>query len=313
MAQADSGDNQLYDKPYDHCIACSSEQIGRWRSKSFAYSTGMSGVHFDIYRCRACGTGFLNPPPHDSLLKQVYTYSGHGLSAPADPAEIVERERRFPNSMVDAERIIRTTQRLLKSATKNALDVGSGYGFFTKKLVEHGYRVTSINPGKYENEVFKEMLGYEPISAYFDDFSTDARFDIVLMSQVLEHMKSPLEAIKKVSELLCEGGVFACAVPNFNSFSVKIRGTGDNGCLWIPEHVNYFTKMGLSRLIASCGLKVVHCDFVTRIPCDALSKRLGLAESKLLQYRVRFGQKPFAKLVDKLGYGLYINVYAVRN
>jgi len=314
MDEAISEDGLIQVEYYDRCVACHSPLIRFWRSKNYVYSTKRhASKSFSIYRCQACGTGFLNPPPHDALLKQIYAYSGHGLRSPVDLATILDKERKWPNSTLDAERIVATAHALVNSSTKNALDVGSGYGFYTRELIGRGYRTTSINPAKYENEVFKEMLGHEPIPVYFHDFSTEARFDIVLMSQVLEHIKTPLAAVRKVVGLLAEGGIFACVVPNFKSFSVKMRGITDNGCLWVPEHVNYFTLAGLSRCFASCGLRVVHSDFVTRIPCDALSRRVGLSGNRLLQCLVRIGQKPFLKLVDRLGCGLCINMYAIKD
>lgn len=297
---------------YVTCVACGSSAIRYWRSKSYAYSSRHHMAPFSIYCCDDCGSGFLNPPPTDELLAEIYKYSGQALSAPVSARAILEREERFPGSTLDAERIVGKAMTALKSSTGNALDVGSGYGFFTKRLVECGFRTTSINPGQYENEVFKEICGHEPLSVYFEDFSTDVEFDIILMSQVLEHMKSPAQSVQRVAELLSEGGVFACAVPNFASFSVKTRGVRDNGCLWIPEHVNYFTVTGLAQLMVRSGLKVVHYEHVTRIPTDALFRRLRIPRTPWLGSVVEIPQRWFASLTDRLGYGLCINVYAVK-
>jgi SAM-dependent methyltransferase len=246
------------------------------------------------------------------LLEQIYECSGHGLNSPVSPRDILDREKEFPNSTLDAERIVKKAMSLAATSSRQALDVGSGYGFYTKKLIECGYRTTSINPGRYENEVFREICGREPLSVYFQEFSTDTRFEIILMSQVLEHMKSPAQAVAKVSALLAKGGVFACAVPNFRSFSVMIRGTRDNGCLWVPEHVNYFTAAGLKKLVASCGLRVVRCDYITRIPYHKISRRLGLSGKGPLHNLLASGLDCFGRLADRLGYGICINLYAVK-
>ena len=79
----------------------------------------------------------------------------------------------------------------------------------------------------------------------FENYESSEQFGVVMMSQVLEHLLEPDKAIKKVACLLAPGGVLACAVPNYDSFLVKLLGTKDNACLWAPEHVNYFSEEGL--------------------------------------------------------------------
>ena len=297
---------------YRSCVACGSCAIKYWRSKSYAYSSDKHGTSFDIYRCHECGSGFLNPPPTDEVLAEIYRHSGQALRAPVDPRRIIEREERFPNSTVDARRIVATARSLTKAGTGNALDIGSGYGFYTKQLIDSGYNTTSINPGEYENRVFREICGCEPLPIYFEDFSTTQQFDVVLMSQVLEHMKSPSQALCRIAGVLAEGGVFACAVPNFRSFSVSMRGVRDNGCLWVPEHVNYFTVAGLRSLVESAGLRVVHHEYVTRIPNHRVLHCLGLPANDLLLRCFEIGTSPFLWLADRLGYGICINLYAVK-
>jgi 2-polyprenyl-3-methyl-5-hydroxy-6-metoxy-1,4-benzoquinol methylase len=313
MTQSLICEDRMQENRYDACVACGGSAIRYWRSKSYAYSTKRHTEVFHIDRCGECGTGFLNPPPDDAALASIYEYSGHGLSAPLDAREVIERENRFPNSTLDADRMVRKAMAFSTSSTRNALDVGSGYGFYTKKLQESGYRTTSLNPGKYENRVFKDICGCEPLPVYFQEFSATSQYDIVLMSQVLEHMKTPVEAVRKVSALLSPGGVFACAVPNFRSFSVIVRGTRDNGCLWVPEHVNYFTAAGLRKLVASCGLRVVFSEYITRIPCHRVCERLRLPNRDLLYRALRFGLSRFDRLVDGLGYGICINLYAIKD
>ena len=49
---------------------------------------------------------------------------------------------------------------------------------------------------------------------------------------------SDSRAIKKaeIEKVLKPGGILAVAVPNFQSLFVKLLGTRDQGCLWVPEH-----------------------------------------------------------------------------
>ncbi|MDO9161562.1 MAG: class I SAM-dependent methyltransferase, partial [Methylococcaceae bacterium] len=177
-----------------------------------------------------------------------------------------------------------------------------------------GYQTVSINPGKYENDVFRKLNDDEPVAVMFENYQPTEPFGVVVMSQVLEHLLEPDQAISKVAGLLATGGVLACAVPNYNSFLVKLLGTKDNACLWVPEHVNYFTDKGLKALLERNGLRVIKTEQITRVPFNALSKRLRLTgkAAAFVDSLVKSLQAPFANLMHYFGWGIYINVYAVK-
>jgi len=310
-----SANSAVYGERLDECVACGGKDLRFWRTKRYQYTQNNSVEAFHIYRCADCGTGFLNRPPHADWLKTIYQYSGQALTQPVTAADILAREAKFPNITVDAARMARDADRYNASGNKRALDIGSGFGLYTQALRREGYRTVSINPGKYENAVFKELNGDEPIPVMFESFQDSEPYGVVMMSQVLEHLLEPEQAVRKVSRLLAPGGALACAVPNFESFAVKLLGTRDNACLWVPEHVSYFTGKGLRVLLERNGFKVMHTEQITRIQPNALSKRVKGGEkiSPLLESLVMRLQSPFSQVVNALGMGTYISVYAVKS
>lgn len=305
----------IYGDILRECVACRDEKIKYWRQKNFQYTESASHKEFHIYRCERCGTGFLNRPPHMKWLQSIYQYSGQALTQAITLEDVLVREDEFPNCKVDADRMSRQANGFNNSGNDQALDIGSGFGFYTQALRKTGYRTVSINPGKYENEVFRNLNGDEPLAMMFENYQPSGQFGIVMMSQVLEHLLEPDHAISKVSGLLAPGGVLACAVPNYDSFLVKLLGTRDNACLWVPEHVNYFTENGLRALVERNGFQVVKVEQITRVPFNALSKRLRLKgrPAAVVDGWVKFLQAPFAGLMHYFGLGIYINLYAVKN
>lgn len=305
----------IYGDILRECVACRDEKIRYWRQKNFQYTESASHKEFHIYRCERCGTGFLNRPPHVKWLQSIYQYSGQALTQAITLEDVLAREDEFPNCKVDADRMSRQANGFNNSGNDQALDIGSGFGFYTQALRKTGYRTVSINPGKYENEVFRNLNGDEPLAMMFENYQPSGQFGIVMMSQVLEHLLEPDHAISKVSGLLAPGGVLACAVPNYDSFLVKLLGTRDNACLWVPEHVNYFTENGLRALVERNGFQVVKMEQITRVPFNALSKRLRLKgrPAAVVDGWVKFLQAPFVGLMHYFGLGIYINLYAVKN
>jgi len=307
--------SEIYGEVLHECVACGGHKIKYWRQKNFQYTEGSNHKEFHIYRCDSCGTGFLNQPPHVQWLQSIYQYSGQALTQAITLEEVLAREAEFPNCTLDAERMSLQAKRFDWSGKGRALDIGSGFGFYTRALRAVGYKTVSINPGQYENRVFKDLNGDEPLAIMFESYQASEPFGVVMMSQVLEHLLEPDRAIAKVAELLASGGVLACAVPNYASFLVKLLGTKDNACLWVPEHVNYFTENGLKALLERHGFRVVRAEQITRIPFNALSKRLGLKgrTASAVDGFVKLAQIPFAAVMNWFGLGIYINLYAVKN
>ena len=306
--------SEIYGDVLHECVSCKGEKIKLWGKKNFHYTESASHKEFDIYRCESCGTGFLNRPPAMQWLQSIYQYSGQALTEAITLEDVLVRETEFPNCKLDAERMSDKADWFNVSGFGRALDIGSGFGFYTQALRKLGYRTVSINPGEYENEVFRNLNGDEPLAVMFENYESDEQFGVVMMSQVLEHLLEPDQAIKKVAGLLAPGGVLACAVPNYDSFLVKLLGTKDNACLWVPEHVNYFSEEGLRALMERNGFRVVKVEQITRIPFNALSRRLRLKgrPAAMADALVSIFEPPFAGLMNFFGLGIYINFYAVK-
>jgi 2-polyprenyl-3-methyl-5-hydroxy-6-metoxy-1,4-benzoquinol methylase len=255
----------------------------------------------------------MNPQPKREYLDAIYHKSGHGLIEPISSEEVIRLETEYPNATVDGERLVGKAKSFL--AGKNdlkALDIGSGFGFFSKAAALAGFEVMAVNPGKWENEVFEKINGFSPLPYFFDevDFKKE-KFDLIILSQVLEHIEEPLAFLQKIKSLLSPSGIIAIAVPNVDSILVKLLKAKDNGCLWVPEHLTYFSAKGLATLLSRAGFAVKSHMYISRIPYNALSRRLNLAGAprRIMNGLVKNLQKPPLQLMNWLGLGLTHNIW----
>lgn len=74
------------------------------------------------------------------------------------------------------------------------------------------------------------------------------RFDVLILSHVLEHMPDPAEALAQGAELLAENGVFYIEVPDARDICLG---------MFQSAHVWYFTPTRLRHLAASVGLEAI--------------------------------------------------------
>lgn len=308
-----------FEEPLTRCPICASSEIFFWKYKTY------SSTKYSIYICKKCSGGFMNPRLSDDALRKIYNISGHGLTQKITCNEVLEREKEFPNSTIDAERIVLISKFLCQSASQNnssdlrLLDIGSGFGFFSLCARKNGFDVVSINPGEYENLVYAELFNKNGYKAniqvgLFEDFrfAWDS-FDVVIASQVLEHVKHPREMISEIEKILKPDGILAIAVPNLHSLFVKLLRTRDQGCLWVPEHCNYFTKKSLLALVERKPLSPQKIINIAKIPYFALSNRLSLKKGTpgraLLNNSLKVLQYPFCRGMEFLGVGNFINIF----
>ena len=302
---------KIFEDNLTECPACKGRAIIPWLKK---YNLD---IEFDLWRCQTCKTGFMNPRPTSNYLQTIYVRSGHGLSRPISLEKVRGEEIEYPNASIDSKRLVKYAKHLSLMAGGNnnlkALDIGSGYGFYAKAALEEGFKVTAVNPSVWENDVFESMNGFRPSPAFFEDLEFGAQeFHLVILSQVLEHLVNPLETLQKIRNLTNKNGILALAVPNVDSILVKMLGSKENGCLWVPEHLNYFSKIGLIKILDLAGFKVKKHMYVSRIPFYAISNRLNLKGTarRICNYLVRSLQGPPLRLCNALGLGLVQNVWA---
>ena len=103
------------------------------------------------------------------------------------------------------------------------------------------------------------------IQAYFEDFDTDERFDVIEMGFVLEHVVDPALVLRRFARFLAPGGRMFIAVPNAHSLhrligheagllaDMHTLGEGDIAL----GHRRYFDPGSIKALVEACGLRVV--------------------------------------------------------
>jgi 2-polyprenyl-3-methyl-5-hydroxy-6-metoxy-1,4-benzoquinol methylase len=299
----------MFNQSLSSCPICGEANIRPWLTKI------KDDIVFNIWECATCRSGFLNPRPKKEYLDKIYLKSYQGYNREISLYDILEDEREYPNATFDALRIIGIAKKLIGSSEEKlkALDIGSGYGFFSQGALKLGFEVTAISPGKFDNEVFAKMNNFKPIENNFEDMEfNDVNYDLVILSQVLEHILDPYNMLIKINRLISPDGILALAVPNINSFLVKIYGQKESSCFWIPQHVTYFSEKGLHFLLERAGFKIVQKTFITRIPYNIISKKLHLQGSmrELSNKFIKYIQKPFVNIIDISTFGIYINIWA---
>lgn len=286
------------------CPVCA-RSLSPWRTRR------MPQGDFQIERCAGCGLAMVNPAPLSVELARFYATSGHGQEGPPNSAEdILARETAHPNSTLDARRMLSTIQSLRGEG--RLLDVGCGYGFFSREAKELGFAVTALELGATERAVAAKIAGINALAVPFEEYAGAMHaFDVILMSQVLEHVLDVNVWIERARGLLVKGGVLAIALPIFDSVFRLVLGVRDPYII-PPAHLNFFTRDSLTQLLEKHGFEIVRAVDVTRLPRDLLSRRLPLPGvlKNGVERASSLALRAFGRLADLGGHGMMLNLYA---
>jgi SAM-dependent methyltransferase len=135
------------------------------------------------------------------------------------------------------------------SSPARALEIGAGVGFTSKCLMDRGWQLDIVEPGR-GYEAHWARYGLTVINDYFPTPLAKGPYDLIVSYAVLEHIAQPEKFLADVRAHLSPNGRFIMAVPDCEDEIAS----GDPAML-IHEHFNYFERTSLAYLLAQVGFK----------------------------------------------------------
>lgn len=150
------------------------------------------------------------------------------------------------------------------------LEVGCGSGWLAKRLNDNGYADISacdwIDAGRLGSEV-REAIDFTQVDLNSKGLAVykSASFDMVVSSNVIEHLESPSFILREIARVLKPGGVAIVSFPNaFNLFErINILLSGNAACYSAEAtptsygHISMLSSNTLTSLAQRAGLDLV--------------------------------------------------------
>lgn len=149
---------------------------------------------------------------------------------------------------------------------KSVLEVGCSTGYLTKVMVERGCNVVGIelDPDAAENA---ERWAERVVVGNIDEgdvwnYVKDEAFDVVVLGDVLEHLRDPLASLRQAVRKIKPTGYVVTSLPNVAHGDVRIallqgRFRYANTGLLDKTHMRFFTLETIRELMSQAGLVVV--------------------------------------------------------
>lgn len=216
------------------------------QSKNMSSAGEKNGFH--LLRCDACKTVITNPYPTDAELTAFYSqyhmsgsYLGKGAAKLRRGLSRVKRMKRQ------------------KPPGKKFLDIGCSVGFVVEAAQSVGLEAYGIDIDPAAIDVARKLQNpachFEAIALQDLARRDGATFDMVYLSEVIEHVRDPEDFIANIAAIMKPGAIVYITAPDAGHFRTPDPITTWN-MVYPPEHLTYFTRQGITTLLARHGLSV---------------------------------------------------------
>lgn len=233
------------------CPAC--------RSKN--YKNHLTKNEYIYVKCDECGTVFCNPRPSESTLENFYEKAESSKFWSTDFFPAVAEPRREKLFKPKAERIFNYFSDK-DVIPQKICDVGSGYGIFLEELKKF-YPTSSIfgiEPSPEMAEISSKK-GIETLNATSEKSGQwKNQFDLVISSEVIEHVFSVREFILSIYNLVKPGGYCLLTGLGYDGFDILMLQERSNS-IFPPHHLNFMSVEGFQTAFEDIGF--VDVDVLT--------------------------------------------------
>jgi SAM-dependent methyltransferase len=225
----------------------------------------ISDQDFEFYHCEVCDVLFVSPMLHDQLSViypsnyYSFTSSGHGLVQAVKGA--LDR-RQFRSIMRD-----------IPGGSLAVLDVGGGTGWLLDAVKASESRVAitqvvDIDPGA---KSAAEAAGHRYFLGPIEEFRSSDRFDLIVMLNLIEHVRRPDLVLAKARDLLSPQGRILIKTPNFDALDARVFRNRSWAGYHTPRHFVLFNRASFARLVAAQGLAVASFSYTQGAPFWSVS------------------------------------------
>lgn len=203
---------------------------------------------FAVLECPSCGVAYTAPRPEN--LDDYYPagYRGYG--------SIVSRVLGYLYDW----RVAHWTR--LRRQPGTVLEIGCGPGLMLGAFRRRGWRAMGIERNEEVAAEARRSQGVEVVTTPVEGLPPDARFDLIVMFNVLEHIAEPVLLLRQCARRLNPGGRVLINVPNFASWQARFAGRN-----WfhldVPRHLTHFTPQTLSMTLERAGLRLITTGYVS--------------------------------------------------
>jgi len=254
----------------ERCALCSSTDLSRFLARD----------GYAVYACGACGLRFLHPQPTSDDLVELYGERYFAHTTPGQPG--------YDRYLDELENIRRTFDDRLRYLPGNRpgarlVDVGAAVGTFVERARRIGWYAEGLEPSTWAAQYAREMLGQPVRTVTVEDAGiAPESVDVVTLWEVIEHLPDPASTLRAIHRILKPGGLLVLSTPDAASLVARLLARRWPGWGKIPEHLYFFDRRTLRKLLEVAGFAVESSRYVPLVVSrqyllDRVSRVIGVS------------------------------------
>lgn len=223
---------------------------------------------FDVAECCWCETRFAaTSPPSDQVYDLIYRNAGNvpGYDRYKRYADGLKSSRDGLSFMAEQEDVYWSIKQRIedieaqRQGKLRILEIGSGFGYLTYALRQRGHDCVGIDISESAVEGARRNFGphYEVCDVTTMAVDASDAFDVIVATELIEHVEDPVGLLKSVQKLLKPGGWILLTTPNKDLYSDSLAWHTDAA----PVHLYWFGKTSMRTMAWQLGMMVQFVDF----------------------------------------------------
>lgn len=226
-----------------------------------------------IYHCRSCSVYF---EVHDEYITPEF-YSGayNEVTYHQRIFDNYQKIRSLPKERSDNKhRVERVANFIdmhlgLPRQQVRILDVGSGLCVFAAELKDMGFTCYCIDPDPTAIEHAIQNIKVDGAhTGTLEDFESEQKFHLISFNKVLEHIKEPIDTLKKAKDFLASRGIVYVELPDGDG-ALKYGDFIDREEFYLG-HFTIFNKASFNYLAQTAGFDCLEVECIHE-PSDKYS------------------------------------------
>lgn len=229
------------------CFMCPSSSLNVADRNVVDFEYGAPGS-YTYLRCETCGTLHIDPMPDDATLAKAYPATYHAYLE--QPTALARR--------LKARYWRKKAKRSAKLVSRNAavLDAGCANGDFLLAMRDLGFADLTGLDFNADAVARAKRHKFNVIQGDLDAAGLEPnRFDLIVMTNFIEHVTDPVAVLRRCGELLRPGGIILGETPNVASWDYALF-RREWGGYHTPRHLCLFDTHNLRMLAERAGFEV---------------------------------------------------------
>lgn len=226
------------------------------------------GTFFDVYYCKECDTSFVSdvsPQTNvsNSIYDLIYKHSNRvpGYQRYYEYSEAVLTQKDPLNYLAQMEDMYWAINECIsqRKITEKAkiVEVGCGFGYLTYALRKSNFNVIGIDISEKAISKANEKFGnfYKCANIYDMAGSNSEKYDVVILTEVIEHIENPNSFMYALKRMLNTNGIIILTTPNKSAYS--------KNSFWDSElppiHLFWLSERSIEFIAHKLDM---HCTFI---------------------------------------------------